>query len=145
MNFEPFDVMLAAKRLREQIPQLTSVAGVAEFSQVKDLRGFRTPSAYVLQAVEKPGVNGPRGARVQPAQTNFGVAIAVNNYRSEMDASTTDELRSIVGAVRTALIGWTPPVPGVTPIGWIGGEVVDFDDNALLFIDSYQLTNLLQK
>ena len=55
------------------------------------------------------------------------------------------ELRQLEGAVRTALIGWTPPAPGVTPIVWIGGEVVDFDDNALLFIDSYQLTNLLQK
>lgn len=145
MNFEPFDVMLVAQRLRDQIPQLTAVAGVAEFSQVKELRVFRTPCAYVLQAVETPGINGPRGARVQPAQTKFGVAIAVNNYRSEVDSSTNDELRRIAGAVRTALIGWTPSVPGVTPIGWIGGEVVDFDDNALLFIDSYQLTNLLQK
>lgn len=144
-GFQPFDIQLVAQRLRIQAPDLGHIAGVSEFAQVKDLRGFRTPSAYVIQAVEQPGTHGPQGARAQAAQVRFGVAIAVGNYRPELGTAAPDELRRMVGHVRSALIGWLPPVPGAGPITWAGGEVVDFDAATLLFLDSYSLTHVLQR
>ncbi len=144
-GFQPFDVLLVAQRLRAQAAGLGHVAGVSEFAQIKDLRGFRTPSAYVIQAVEQPGTHGPQGARAQAALVRFGVVIAVSNYRPELDSTVPDELRRLVGQVRSALIGWLPPVPGAGPITWVGGEVVDFDAATLLFLDSYSLTHVLQR
>ena len=50
MNFEPFDTGLIMRRLRASVPELHVVGGAADYAAVKELRGFRTPSAYVVFA-----------------------------------------------------------------------------------------------
>lgn len=145
MNFEPFDTGLVITRLRDQVKTAREIAGAAEYAAIKDLRGFQTPALYVIFAREGGNAQGPRGARVQPAQTSFGVVMAARNYRPGAGGQLDPELRQLIGLVRSALIGWVPPAPGATAIAWTGGDVLDYDDSTVLYADSYQLTNLLQK
>lgn len=144
MNFEPFDTALVIARLKDQVPDLREVGGAADYAAVQELRGFATPSAFVIFAGESGGV-GPRGSRVQPAVTRFGVALAVRNYRPGAGDQLGDELRKVLGQTRSALIGWVPPVPGATALAWEAGEVMDYDHSTVLYVESYQLTHLLQK
>lgn len=145
MNFEPFDTGLVVERLKSQVPDLRQVGGAADYAAVQELRGFAVPSAFVIFAGESGGATGPRGARVQPAVTRFGLALAVRNYRPGAGDQLGDELRKVLGQTRSALIGWTPPVPGATALAWEAGEVMDYDHSTVLYVESYQLTHLLQK
>ena len=145
MNFEPFDTSLVVKRLKDQVTDFREVGGAADYAAVMDLRSFQTPSAYVIFAGESGGATGPRGPRVQPAVTRFGVVLAVRNYRPGAGDHLGDELRKFIGQTRAALIGWVPPVPRATALTWEEGQVMDYDNSTVLYVDSYQLTNLLQK
>lgn len=146
MNFEPFDTGLVEQRLKTMVPELRQVGGAADYAAVQDLRGFATPSAFVIFAGESGNAaSGPRGARVQPAVTRFGVALAVRNFRPGAGEQLGDELRQIIGKTRSALIGWVPPTPGATALVWEAGEVMDYDHSTVLYVESYQLTHLLQK
>ena len=145
MNFEPFDTGLVIARLQAQVPDLRKVGGAADYAAVQELRGFATPSAFVIFAGESGGASGPRGARVQPAVTRFGLALAVTNYRPGAGDQLGDELRKFIVLTRSALIGWVPPTPGATALAWEAGEVMDYDHSTVLYVESYQLTHLLQK
>ena len=146
MNFEPFDTGLVVQRLKSLVPDLREVGGAADYAAVQDLRGFSTPSAFVIFAGESGNAgHGPRGARVQPATTRFGVALAVRNYRPGAGDQLGDEMRKFIGLTRTALIGWVPTTPGATALTWEAGEVMDYDHSTVLYVESYQLTHLLQK
>ena len=145
MNFEPFDTGLVEQRLKAMVPELRQVGGAADYAAVQDLRGFATPSAFVIFAGEAGSANGPRGARVQPAQTRFGLALAVRNFRPGAGDQLGDELRQIIGKTRSALIGWVPPTPGANALVWEAGEVMDYNNSTVLYVESYQLTHLLQK
>ena len=146
MNFEPFDTSLVIERLKAQVTDLRQVGGAADYAAVQELRGFAVPSAFVIFAGESGNAGpGPRGARVQPAVTRFGVALAVRNYRPGAGDQLGDELRKFIGLTRSALIGWVPPVPGATALAWEAGEVMDYDNSTVLYVESYQLTHLLQK
>jgi hypothetical protein len=146
MNFEPFDTDLVVQRLKDQVPELREVGGAADYAAIQELRGFPVPSAYVIFAGESGSpAPGPRGARVQPALARFGVALAVRNYRPGAGAQLAPELRKFLGMTRAALIGWLPPVPGATALAWEAGEVMDYDHSTVLYVESYQLTHLLQR
>lgn len=145
-NFQPFDTGLVEQRLRQQVPELREVGGAAQYAAVQELRGFSAPCAYVIFAGEEDGnAPGPRGARVQPAVARFGVALAVRNYRPGMGEQLAPELRELIGKTRAALIGWLPPLPGVTPLAWVGGAVMDYDTATVLYVETYQLTHMLQR
>lgn len=146
MNFEPFDTDLVVQRLKDQVPELRGVGGAADYAAIQELRGFPVPSAYVIFAGESgSSAPGPRGARVQPALARFGVALAVRNYRPGAGDQLAPELRKYLGMTRAALIGWLPPVPGATALAWEAGEVMDYDHSTVLYVESYQLTHLLQR
>ena len=145
MNFEPFDTSLVIERLKAQVTDLRQVGGAADYAAVQELRGFAVPSAFVIFAGEAGSANGPRGARVQPAQTRFGLALAVRNFRPGAGEQLSNELRQIIGKTRSALIGWVPPTPGANALVWEAGEVMDYDHSTVLYVESYQLNHLLQK
>lgn len=145
MNFEPFDTTLVASRIQAAAPLMQQVSGAADYAAVRELRGFRTPSAYVVLVEEEAGQQGPRSARAVPARTVFGVVLALRNYRTGLGDQMAPEARTLIGQVRNALVGWQPPVPGATAIQWTGGSVVDYDESVLLFADTFTLTHVLQR
>lgn len=141
--FQPFDTSLVQARLKAEVTALREVEGAAEYAAVKALRDFPAPCAYVLFASES-GSGGPRGGRATGVSAEFGVALAVSNFRDRRGEQLQPELRTLLGLVRAALIGWTPAVPGVSAIAWRGGAVMDYDDATLLWVDAYECAHVLQ-
>ncbi|WP_171892408.1 hypothetical protein [Pseudomonas aeruginosa] len=138
----PFDHNLVIDRLREQVKALQHIGGAAELGAITQLRDFRTPAAYVLLAQEtlsaKPAGHAGGAAR-QMASVHFIVTLAVRNYRDNKGVSAADDLRPVLGQVRQALIGWTPPgLAGARDCQLVQGQVVDYDASILIWTDLYQ-------
>ena len=139
MSAAPLDPRLAIERLRSQVAGLQQVGAAADFATVKQLSGFRTPSAYVVLAQEsaKERPTGNTTGRVrQVAEVTFGVVIAVRNYRHD-EAEKSDALGPVLAAVRGAMIGWTPPLTLARPCQFVTGQVLDSDSSTLLWGEIY--------
>ena len=147
MNFEPFDTGLIMRRLRASVPELHVVGGAADYAAVKELRGFRTPSAYVVFAEDTNTGKVPAcpGVSVQEALVRFGVVLALRNYDERAGEQMAAQTRRLIGQVRCALIGHKPDTHGARVVGWVSGSVMDYDASTLLFADLYQLHHLLHK
>ncbi|MGA0610565.1 phage tail terminator protein [Caldimonas sp. KR1-144] len=144
-NFEPFDTDLVMERLKAEVPEFRLVEGAAEYASISQLRDFQPPCAYVLLANESGGNGGARGARAAGASAEFGVVLAVRNYREQRGAQLRGELRTLLGKVRAALIGWVPPSPGATACAWRGGAVMDYDNATLLWVEAYESAHVLMR
>ena len=144
MSAAPFDIDLVIERVRISVPELRQVRGAADYAQLKTLRDLAPPEAFVLLARErgKPGTHGSQAAAV-----SFGVVIAVRNQRGQRGKPAMDDAVPLIGAVRSALIGWTPtlhtgsepgrPIRGGRPCQWLQGDTLDYDANTLLWSDVF--------
>lgn len=146
MNAAPFDTQLIIERLRLHVTALRDVFGAADFAAVKNLADFPAPCAYVLMARDKaaeahvPG-HGERGTQVRATQrlvVNFGVILAVRNYRAQRGQPAADDLKAILGPARDALLGYVPDVPGARPCQLVQGDLSDYDASTVLWTDVWQ-------
>lgn len=142
MSSAPFDHNLVIARLKDQVPELQEVGGAADLAAIRQIRDFRTPSAFVILAVETPvprQPGAPGAATRQMVQVQFGVVVAVRNYRDNRGKAAADELRPELGRVRDALIGWVPPgLTGARDCQLVQGKVIDYDTDTLIWTDLYQ-------
>lgn len=147
MNFEPFDTGLIRQHLRGAVPELQGVGGAADYAAVKELRSFRTPTAYVVFAEDENTGKFPTsiGVGVQEAMVRFGVVLALRNYNERAGEQMDAEARRLIGLTRRALIGHKPRASGANVVGWMSGQVLDYDASVLLFADRYELQQLLHK
>ncbi|QIL81781.1 hypothetical protein G7047_19065 [Diaphorobacter sp. HDW4A] len=147
MNFEPFDTGLIVQRLKLCVPDFQTVGGAADYAAVKELTNFRTPSAYVVFAEETNTNKIPAsvGVCAQEAAVQFGVVLALRNYREQLGEQMADEARTLVGMVRAALIGFRPKLRGANTVGWVSGHVLDYNSSVMLFGDMYRLVYMLHK
>jgi len=147
MSFAPFDTSLIVERLVTQLPALHFVGGAADYAAVKELRGFRTPSAYVIFAEENNTGKVPTsiGVCAQESLVEFGVVLALRNWREARGEQMQADMRQLIGQVRAVLIGHKPAVAGARVIGWQSGKVLDYDASVLLFADVYRLTHTMHR
>ncbi|VFR34618.1 Phage protein [plant metagenome] len=144
-ELSPLDLSPLMALIRIGVPALRLVGGAADYATAKDLRGLGTPSAYVLMAREsaqavQPGKPARLGSQVIDVQ--FGVAIALRNYRDQAGAQMEKEVRQVVGGIRQVVLGWTPDVPGARMCGFVQGDVLDYDDSTLLWVDVFRTQRL---
>lgn len=146
-DFLPFDMQLIIDRIREAGPKLQMLGGAADFAAVENIRGFRSPSAFVIAAEESPGDISMRHAGGSThAEVYFGIAIAVTNFGDIRGGKTTGEARQTIGGIRSALLGWTPPaLPGARPVEWRGGMVLEYSQSILLWADKFKTQHFLQR
>lgn len=147
MSFAPFDTSLIAAHLAQSVPALQFVGGAADYAAVKELRGFRTPSAYVIFAEESNTGKVPAsiGVCAQESLVEFGVVLALRHYKEARGEQMQDAARALIGQSRAALIGHKPAHPGVRVVGWQSGKVLDYDAGVLLFADVYQLHHVMHR
>ena len=146
MSFAPFDTDMVVARVARQVPELQLVGGAADYAAVKELRSFRTPSAYVVFADEEnTGTLPTTFCSTQVATTvQFGVVLALRHYRETRGEQMQDDMRALVGQVRAALIGHKPR-KDIGAIGWQSGKVLDYDAGVLLFADVYELRHVMHR
>lgn len=150
MSAVPFDVRLIQARLQEQVPRLRLVGLGADYAAVAGLPDFPVPCSYVLLAAERgqpqPSGHAPPGQAVVMRQMTgamFGVATAVRNYREQRGEQLADDLRTVVGEVRAALLGFVPPVRGARAIEFVSGELKDYDASTALWVDVFQTQHFI--
>ncbi|MCP4469005.1 MAG: hypothetical protein GY813_19945 [Halieaceae bacterium] len=138
MSNAPFDTSLVSSRLTD-LSVFQEVGELAEYLAIKELRGFRTPSAYVVLAKETgvPKMAGNAGGRQrQIVDVVFGVVIAVRNFRCDI-GERADSLDAIIDATRSSILGWTPDLPLARPVQFVNGETLDSDDSTILWGEVY--------
>ncbi|MHB1273617.1 MAG: phage tail terminator protein [Rhodanobacter sp.] len=146
MSAAPFDVALVIAQIKSAAPLLRQVSGAADYAAVKTLRDFAPPCAFVLLATEKLELTPGNTTGHQRATASFGVVVAVRNYRAaDRGQQASDELRSVLGQLRSALMGWTPALPGGRPTQLVRGDLVDYDQATLLWTDQYQTQHFIQR
>lgn len=142
MGFAPLDTSLIEQRLRDQVPLFEEVNGAAAYHTVKGLQGFRTGTCYVVLAAESnPSADSPQPRRKAAASAVFGVVICTRNYRDPHAEAAKDEATIFAGLAREALIGWTPG--NWKECIWLKGQVLDSDQERVLWIDVYSTTHVL--
>lgn len=137
MNCAPFDTRLAIARIRNGnavLSELREVEGAASYAAIKSLRDFPSPAAYVLLASER---GEPHAGGRQKVGATLGIALAVRNYRCGHGDEGREDLNRFLGALRERVIGWTPEVQGGRPLQFVQGDLVDYDDATLLWVDVY--------
>ncbi|PHR68502.1 hypothetical protein [Alcanivorax sp.] len=144
----PLDTTVIEQRLRDAVKDLQQVKGAAEFAAVTSLGSYRVPSAYVVLAREEGtddpnGQPGRRPSGKQQAKVTFGVITAVRNYRDSTGAQAARDASPLIGQVREALMGWQPADRSMRPIGWLQGDVLDYDASVLLWIDVFTTTHFI--
>ena len=154
MSARPFDVGPVIARLRPLLKAggLRVVEGRSAFAQVRSLRDFPAPCAYVLLAKEtalktEAGTSLP-GAQCdigQVMQVGIGVVMAFQNHRGLADGDELrDELQMQVGTVRDRLLGWTPDVAGARQLQLLRGDLEDYDAGVALWADYWQTQHFIQ-
>ena len=145
MSAAPFDVSVIKARLLAQVSTLRTVGLSGDFAAVRSLADFPAPCAYVVLASErgivKPTGHAPRGQQIkvrQVALVTFGVVLAVRNYREQRGEQLVDELATMLGATREALIGFVPDLDGARPCEFVAGDIQDYDASTALWVDVYQ-------
>lgn len=142
MSFAPLDTSLIEQRLRDQVEQLQEVLGAAEYSQVRELAGYRIDTAYVVLAAERnPAGTGPQARGKVAAEAVFGVVACARNYRDTIGGAAQDEAAVLSGKIRAALHGWAPP--GWKSCTWLQANVLDSDQARVLWLDVFTTTHVL--
>ena len=108
MNFEPFDTNVIVRRLQAQAQGLHLVGSAADYAAVKELRSFRTPSAFVVFADEENTGRLPTTFCTTQVETTvqFGVVLALRNYQEQLGGQMSDEARKaeVIANARAAAI-----------------------------------------
>lgn len=136
MSANPFGMQQVIDRIKSQVSALQLVEGAAEYAAISNIKDFRTPCAYALLVSERGDGKGSEGAQ-QRANVVFGVVIADRNYRDTRGHETMQQASPIIGLVRSALIGWMPVEQGARKVTWVQGDVLDWDDNTLVWADVF--------
>lgn len=144
MSSAPFDVALVVARLKSQVPELQLIEGAARYAAITGLRDFRPDSAYVLLLKESSSdETATAGRGRQRAQVEFGVVLAITNYRDVRGGESVNQASPLIGRVRDALIGWEPELRGARPCQWLRGEVLDYDADTLLWAETYRAQHFI--
>ncbi|MDP1696498.1 MAG: hypothetical protein Q8L45_01715 [Xanthomonadaceae bacterium] len=136
----PFDITPVIDRLRASVPTLRQVAGAAELdAAMNSVNASTVPAAYVLPALESAGeTRGSSQRLIQIVSVTVAVVIAVRNYRrADLGSAAGADLGGVVAAVRSAVLGWTPP-GGEKPFDFKAGRLERRQDAALWWQDLYR-------
>jgi len=114
------------------------VAGAAEFAQVRP-DALPLPACWVIRSADRSRHAGECAENVTLA---FDAVIAVDNARNHVPGETDDKLLAYRRAVKDLLLGWEPQ-PGVRPLKFDGGRVLEVTDSDLYWADRYTFEALV--
>ena len=114
-----------------------AVHGAASLAGARD--DHRRDALYVYPLSEDAGENLQEHGALQRHRLRIGVLVAVTNRRDRGGAGALNETETWREAVRTALVGWTPPA-GARPIAFARGAAIGLTDQTLLWQDEFEAT-----
>lgn len=114
------------------------VGGAAEYARLR-LEALPLPALWIVRSADSSQHAGERAENVGVA---FDAVIAIENVRSMDTGEIDDLLLQYRLAVKSRLLGWEIQ-PGVRPIKFNGGRVIEYTDGDLYWADRYSFEALV--
>lgn len=142
----PFDLRLVIEQLRPLMPEYIHVLGsTAEYRSIASLSqaGLLTPAAFVVPNSEIGHQNDI--ATRQMVTVSFSVIIIVQSYQYDNENPQLNISHSVIGKIRERLMGWVPGVKGAKETFFIRGDVIDYTNSYLVWMETYQTKLIMGK
>jgi hypothetical protein len=94
------------------------------------------PEAYVIPMADSPGQAHGQASPVQMMSCHFGVALMVRISGDAGGASGLAKIEQLQRDLRKGMMGWTP-APGFSPLILGGGRLLDFQPQALWWLEEF--------
>jgi hypothetical protein len=129
------------------MPPLRLVGKSADMpsAQGQSRGAVQSPSAYVLPIGDNATPNRfATGAHIQEVAETFGILIVVRDLSDAKGGAAASSFSAVKGAVRDALISWTPNNADM-PIDLVDGRMVDVINGEVWWLERYRSTSQLRK
>ena len=139
MQYGPFDIKHVIEQLKPLQPDhIHTLGSTAEYRSISDvsLAGLATPAVFVVP-------NGEVGtlydvAIRQMVTVSFSVIVIVQSYQYNIETPHLSVSNPVIGKIREQLMGWRPPVPGAKETFFVRGDIVDYTNSYLVWMETYQ-------
>jgi hypothetical protein len=138
ISLKPVIVWLSNKPVGFDGLWFRRVGGAAEYAMIRP-ESLPLPAAWVVRNSDK---SRPAGEREDNTTLEFDVVIAIENVRKLDDGDTDDLLLKYRKEVYQLLRGWET-LPGVRPMNYHGGRVIEYTDGDLYWADRYSFDALI--
>lgn len=138
ISLSPLITQLAGPPVGFGLPWFRTVAGAAEFAQVRR-EALPLPACWIVRSADKEDSAGERASNVT---LGFDVVLALENTRTQRAGETDDALLTYRLAVKNALLGWEIETD-VRPLQFAGGRVLEYTATDLYWADHYQFDALI--
>lgn len=142
----PFDLRLVLEQLKPLMPEhIHHLGSTAEYRSITELSlaGLPTPAVYVIPNAEVGHQNDI--AVRQMVTVTFGVVIIVQSYQYSPDNPQLNVSAPVIGKIREQLIGWVPPIKGAKETFFVRGDVLDYSNTYLAWLETYQTKVIMGK
>ena len=139
MQYGPFDIKHVIEQLKPLQPEYIHTLGsTAEYRSISDvsLAGLATPAVFVVPNGEVGKLNDV--AIRQMVTVSFSVIVIVQSYQYNVETPHLSVSNPVIGKIREQLMGWRPPVPGAKETFFVRGDIVDYTNSYLVWMETYQ-------
>ncbi|MFP4733612.1 phage tail terminator protein [Pasteurella multocida] len=146
MQYGPFDLKLVIEQLKPLQPEhIYTLGSTAEYRSITDvsLAGLPTPAVFVVPNGEIGTLNDV--AVRQMVTVSFSVIVIVQSYQYNIETPHLSISNPVIGKIREQLMGWRPPLPGAKETFFVRGDVVDYSNAYLVWIETYQTKVIMGK
>lgn len=139
MQYGPFDIKHVIEQLKPLQPgHIHTLGSTAEYRSISDvsLAGLATPAVFVVPNGEVGTLNDV--AIRQMVTVSFSVIVIVQSYQYNIETPHLSVSNPVIGKIREQLMGWRPPVPGAKETFFVRGDIVDYTNSYLVWMETYQ-------
>lgn len=146
MQYGPFDLKHVIEQLKPLQPgYIHTLGSTAEYRSISELSmaGLATPAVFVVPNGEIGHQNDI--AVRQMVTVSFSVIIIVQSYQYDNENPQLNISHSVIGKIRERLMGWVPGVKGAKETFFVRGDVLDYTNSYLVWMETYQTKLIMGK
>ncbi|MFC0956138.1 hypothetical protein ACFGXV_08735 [Pasteurella multocida] len=139
MQYGPFDLKHVLEQLKPLQPEhIHTLGSTAEYRSLSELSmaGLATPAVFVVPNGEVGHQNDI--AVRQMVTVSFSVIVIVQSYQYSNEMPHLSVSNPVIGKIREQLMGWVPPVKGAKETFFVRGDIVDYTNSYLVWMETYQ-------
>ncbi|UDW84007.1 hypothetical protein K7G91_000238 [Pasteurella canis] len=139
MQYGPFDLKHVIEQLKPLQPEhIHTLGSTAEYRSLSELSmaGLATPAVFVVPNGEVGHQNDI--AVRQMVTVSFSVIVIVQSYQYSNETPHLNVSNPVIGKIREQLMGWVPPVKGAKETFFVRGDIVDYTNSYLVWMETYQ-------
>ena len=142
----PFDLKMVIDRLKPLMPEyIKHLGSTAEYSALVNISqaGLATPAVYVVPNAEIAH-QGDMATR-QMVTVSFSVIVIVQSYQYSHTNPQLNITNPIIAQIREQLMGWVPPIKGAKETFFVRGEILNYTNSYLVWMETYQTKMIIGK